>query len=85
MTTCVHDECPGLWYPFYFLEQEELFFAVSNQRAAGMFRTRDALFTSAISAGIPARRAARFRPGERSSRKLDPECAASRSRATTSS
>ena len=43
------------------------------RRAAGVSRTRDALSTSAVSAGMPASRAARSGPRERGARRLRPQ------------
>src|SRR5271157_487097 len=59
LTACVDHERPGRQYRFNLLEQEESFLATRHQGSRARVHDRDALSTSAISAGIWAWRVAR--------------------------
>jgi predicted dithiol-disulfide oxidoreductase (DUF899 family) len=72
MTACVHDECPGLQHRFNFLEQEELFFAVSNQPRRGCAQDQGCAFYLRHQCRNACQARGMLGPSECSSRSLDP-------------
>ena len=73
VTARVDDERLRRQQRFDLIEQEGRSSPRAIRRAAGVSRTRDALSTSAVSAGIPACARGTLGPGERVARRLRPQ------------